>query len=144
MNERKPQEARMWERWRRSGAVGDMDSAKDRVAESFSPRAIGRNWLACFAGHQEDFSGVQSDMASFVNDKVSGERVVAMFGELGYVAKLDFRPFEPGWVQVKLGACDEHAPRLERLQEAVGEGRQISRGIIRQAFGESQPQASTA
>ncbi len=43
-------------------------------------------------------------------------------------AKLDYRDFEPNWIQVKVGACDEHVHCLNDLAERCG----ANHGRIRQ------------
>jgi hypothetical protein len=72
---------------------------------------------------------LKMDMAAFVDSKESGERVVDMFRKAGLVAKLDFRKFEPNWVQVKVGACEKHEPNLKVLLEETK-----VRGCIRPAI----------
>jgi hypothetical protein len=84
----------------------------------FRPRGIGMNWLPCFIC-EGDPEILRHDMASFVADKAAGERVVAMFEELGLKAQLDFRPSEPNWVQVKVAACLDHLPNLKLLYYLV-------------------------
>ncbi len=99
------------------------------MKERFCPRGIGRNWLRCFIcggpegpALKEDgvrfeigVGGCQADIASYVEGRAGGLRVQAMFVEAGLHAFLDYRPNEPGYVQLKLGACKEHLPNLERL-----------------------------
>ena len=94
--------------------------------EEYRPRGIGCNWLPCYICNQRGKDKVQSDMAAFVNDKEAGERVVVMYEELGLHAKLDFRPYEPMWVQIKVGACDKHLPNLEKLTETCSKDNKIS------------------
>ena len=53
------------------------------------------------------------NIAAFVASKDAGERIVAMF-ERG--AWLDYREYEPNWIQVKIGACDKHKQNLELLE----------------------------
>lgn len=102
----------------------------------FSPRPIGINWLACFAcGANESGASTQPDMSAFVSDKEAGERVVDMFAAQGSGATLDYRPCEPGYVQVKVGACEQHVPNLEVLQGAAIEaGLKITPAIITAAL----------
>jgi hypothetical protein len=107
--------------------------------ERYSPRGLGSNWLPCFICNppQVNISGLlktpepdlKMDMAAFVDSKESGERVVDMFRKAGLVAKLDFRKFEPNWVQVKVGACEKHEPNLKVLLEETK-----VRGCIRPAI----------
>ncbi len=46
-----------------------------------------------------------ANIAAFVTSKEEGEEVVRWFGDGAY---LDFRPSEPNWIQVKIGACEKH------------------------------------
>jgi hypothetical protein len=73
-------------------------------------------------------------MAAFVVNKEAGERVVTMYSELGLHAKLDFRPYEPNWVQVKVGACDKHLPNLKKLTELCSKDNQIDADKIKQSL----------
>lgn len=109
------------------------------MGEKFMPRGIGNNWLECFVcGTNSDHSKVQPDMASFVPDRTTGEKVVNMFQDVGLHAHLDYRPSEPKWIQVKLGACQQHLPNLQTLEKlAIGAGREISSEIIAQAIGKA-------
>lgn len=78
---------------------------------SATPRGIGKNWGACMVCGGKD-QDLQNDCAFFVPSRETGEAIVAMFKQ---GAKLDYRDFEPHWVQVKITACDEHLSRLEML-----------------------------
>lgn len=82
-------------------------------AESFRSRGTGMDSTpGCFVCGGD--SGLRTNIAAFVSCREAGERVVAMF-EHG--ARLDFRAFEPHWVQVKIGACTDHEPLLRELDE---------------------------
>jgi hypothetical protein len=102
--------------------------------ENYHPRGIGSNWLPCYICNQGGKDKVQSDMSAFVSDKSAGERVVVMYEELGLYAKLDFRPSEPNWVQVKVGACNKHLPNLEKLTETCSKDNKISPFKIAQSL----------
>lgn len=96
--------------------------------ERYQARGIGNNSILCFVcgkgddykdepteytpGENFRYDGIQSDMAAFVSNKESGERVVALFDGK---ACLDYRPQEPDWVQVKVGACSAHRTNLQYL-----------------------------
>jgi hypothetical protein len=62
----------------------------------------------------EKANGYLNNIAAFVPSKALGEQVVAWFGK---GARLDFRSFEPNWIQVKVGACDAHLPNLQKLHD---------------------------
>ncbi len=104
------------------------------MAEKYQPRGIGANWLPCYICNEGGKDRVQADMAAFVRDKEAGERVVAMYSELGLHAKLDFRPYEPNWVQVKVGACRKHELNLEKLMELCSKDNQIDADKIKQSL----------
>lgn len=84
--------------------------------EIYQPRGLGLNFLTCYMCNSHE-SGAQPDLAAFVQSRESGTRIIEMFEQLGLDAHLDYRPHEPNWVQVKVGACYEHKPNLEKLQE---------------------------
>ncbi len=59
------------------------------------------------------------NISGFVEDRGAGESITNIFGEYG--ARLDYRDCEPNWIQVKIGACDEHLPNLRDLERVVRE-----------------------
>ena len=81
------------------------------------------------------YHSVQPDMSAYVDDKKSGESVVAMFKAEDSKAFLDFRPSEPDYVQVKVGACETHLPNLVELQRLASAHNTITPKIIREAKG---------
>lgn len=99
----------------------------ERAAEAFRSRGIGLDWTpGCFVCGGED--GLRSNISGFVKSKEAGERVVAMFD---HGARLDWREFEPLWIQVKIGACTAHVSDLQRLSSAtVDANRTISRAMV--------------
>ena len=100
----------------------------------FAPRGIGLDVCpGCFVcGGEEHADGFLNNIAAFVNSKENGETIVKWFGEL---ARLDFRPSEPNWIQVKVGACDKHLLNLKKLEELTFEYRVIRESHIRLARG---------
>lgn len=85
----------------------------------FSPRPLGSGGAPCFVCGLDPGHGVQMDMASYVSSKEEGERAVELFWSRKGYAVLDYREFEPGYVQVKVGACWLHEPNLRYLQSAI-------------------------
>jgi hypothetical protein len=78
----------------------------------FRPRGIGLDSVpACFVCG-EPLHGYSPNIAAFVRSKEEGEEIVSWFKGR---ARLDYRPSEPNWIQVKLGCCDAHKPQLEQL-----------------------------
>lgn len=120
----------------------------------FRPRGIGANWLRCFIcgsvnngvlrGDNVHYSGAcQPDMASFVKDLLEGLLVQALFVDMGLHCYLDYRPSEPNWVQLKLGACDAHAVLLTCLSGRVFDaGNRINREILASIVAEAKEQRS--
>jgi len=102
---------------------------EDTTAEFFSSRGVGMDWTpGCFVcGGGE---GMRSNIAAFVGHKNAGERVVALFKQ---GARLDFRPSEPTWIQVKIGACEAHHPNLEALHNLTYEKGIITAATVQKA-----------
>ncbi len=82
--------------------------------EYWHTRGIGSDWnLTCLAtGEQQR---LMPNISGFVHSREAGERVVMLFGGR---ARLDFRPSEPNWIQVKVGAVEQHKDVLGRLGAA--------------------------
>lgn len=68
------------------------------------------------------------NISFFVESKQDGEEVVSFFGGQG--ARLDYRDFEPNWIQAKVGACDAHKPILEALERAIRENDNVINASI--------------
>jgi hypothetical protein len=104
------------------------------VLERFNSRGIGQELnLPCFVSGRavDDATSLKDNIAAFVTSKEAGERIVQMFDGL---ARLDYRPHEPKWIQVKVGVGPQHLAALRALQRLSFEnGGVISREIIRQA-----------
>jgi len=86
------------------------------VRENYKPRGIGTGNIPCYICNSSARNKVQPEMAAFVDNKSSGERIIEMFKDQNLQATLDYREHEPKWVQVKLGACKRHLPNLEYLE----------------------------
>lgn len=104
---------------------GTPDKRPDGGGEFFSSRGLGldHRTIHCFVCGTEDRDGkghyVLNNISAYVRCKESGERVVGMFKQGAW---LDYRDFEPDYVQVKVGACDQHKPNLKRLDGLVRDG----------------------
>ncbi|MBS0251489.1 MAG: hypothetical protein JSR78_10560 [Proteobacteria bacterium] len=98
-------------------------------SESWKVRGIGSDYnLKCFVtGEERD---LMPNISGFVRSKEAGERVVAMFDGR---ARLDFRPSEPNWIQVKVGALPEHMPALQDLYRYAAISGQVSPKAIEAA-----------
>ena len=96
-----------------------------------SPRGVGSNagWASLVTGQHVDFG---PDLSMFVRSRADAYRLVdwvtpqeapdgAEHGRWKRVdrAKVDYRDFEPGWLQVKLIVEEEHRVVLERLAGAI-------------------------
>lgn len=80
---------------------------------SFSSRGIGLDDCPCFICWA---TGLNNNIAAFVESKEEGELAAEWF-QGG--ARLDFRPHEPKWIQVKIGGCEKHLKNLENLNELI-------------------------
>jgi len=90
------------------------DVRPDGGGDFFNSRGIGIDTTPgcfCCGGEKKYYNNI----AAFVESKQAGERIVEFFG--GFGAWLDYREYEPDWIQVKIGACDEHLPNLKKLAE---------------------------
>ena len=97
------------------------------------PRGIGKGWIECFiCGHQALSDGLgegscHDELAAFVDSKEDGETVLEMFKRLGLVGVvLDYRPYEPNWIQVKVGACALHRPNLNLLSVLASKDKSVT------------------
>jgi hypothetical protein len=97
------------------------ERALEAQEERIRFRGMGQDWTpGCFVcGGKHDLYANQS---GFVTSKESGERIVALF-EHG--AFLDYRQYEPDWIQVKVGACKKHVPNLQKLYSLVMDDRDM-------------------
>ena len=68
------------------------------------------------------------NISAFVNSKEDGEVVVSFFREES--ARLDYRDFEPNWIQVKIGACEKHELCLEELTTLTRHGTIRERDVL--------------
>jgi hypothetical protein len=83
-------------------------------AVRWHPRGIGLDQTPGCLACPDSPDGLYGNLAAFVATKADGEAVVAMFA---HGARLDWREYEPEWIQVKVGACHRHQVLLERLRE---------------------------
>ncbi len=87
----------------------------------FSSRGTGTEWgIPCLVCGKDPEHG--TNLSAYVDSKEDGETIVKWFNGL---AKLDFRPSEPNYVQVKLGACDAHVDALKKINKLTGAHRRI-------------------
>lgn len=103
------------------------DPSLDELTETpFFPRGIGADWVqGCFVCDAP--VGLSANISGFVRSKEDGELVVRMFGSGAY---LDWRPHEPGWIQVKFGACPAHEENLRCLYRSTSVRQTISPALI--------------
>ena len=103
---------------------------------TFASRGLGKSWDRCFICAEEPLGdglgegSAHENLAAFVPNRSEGEAIVAIFTELGLTARLDFRDFEPNWVQVKLGACRAHQPNLRLLDRLSAVNDEITKETI--------------
>lgn len=106
-----------------------LNALEGNAVFSVSSRGIGKDWTpGCFVcgGEKELYFNI----SMFVQSKTDGESVVSLFKQ---GAKLDWRQQEPGWIQVKIGACEEHLENLETLNSILENG-VITEAIITQSM----------
>lgn len=89
-----------------------IDDRERGESVSFHARGIGSDHCPCCFVCGEG-SGLMANLAAFVSTKADGEKVVEWFGGR---ARLDYRPSEPDWIQVKVGACPLHDVGLKSLE----------------------------
>lgn len=98
-------------------AHGRPDLRPENGGEFFRSRGIGSDWIdgcfVCGGAHK-----LYNNIAAFVQGKAAGERIHRMFAQGG---RLDYREHSPDRVQYKLGACNQHLPKLRWLQELTRE-----------------------
>lgn len=83
----------------------------------FAPRGVGMDVTpGCFVCHAVS-TGYMANVSGFVDTRENGQKIVEWFG--GF-ARLDYRDYEPNWIQVKVGGCEKHIPILEALCAATG------------------------
>lgn len=119
----------------------------DEKIYDFRCRPIGSDWTpGCFvcgtehlplldkiAGERDEGEPrwLHNNIAAYPKNAEEGAEIVALFGRGAF---LDVRKHEPGYVQVKFGACDFHEPALYYLSTLVNEaGKKISARIIHEA-----------
>lgn len=103
---------------------GKPDLRPKSGGEFFRSRGIGLDLCPCFVcgtkyRDEENQYIYNHNIAAYVQCKAAGERVVAMFPQ---GARLDYREYEPDYVQVKVGACDKHLANLKVLNFQVRKG----------------------
>ena len=82
-----------------------------KVCVYWSPRGVGKEWNLpnIMTGEKME---LQDNIAGFVRSREEGELAVAIFGGR---AKLDYRPSEPQWIQVKVGGPEKAMYELMHL-----------------------------
>jgi hypothetical protein len=89
---------------------GAFDTWPKTGGEYFRSKGIGFDGTAgCFVCSVRN---ARYSLTAFVKCKRAGERVVSMFRR---GARLDYREYQPDWVQVRIGACEKHREYLKLL-----------------------------
>lgn len=106
---------------------GRPDTRPEEGGEFFRIRGIGlEGGLTCYVCGKRgnDSYSCTPNIAAFVQTKEAGERVAAMFNSrVPGGAWVDFREHEPDYVQVKIGACEEHSSCLTVLEAMCSDDR---------------------
>jgi len=97
------------------------DDAELGPSLHFAPRGIGTDRVpSCFVCGEVPKECSFHNIAAFVSSEAEGKEIVQWFGLPDQdCARLDLRPSEPNWIQVKAGACETHRPNLHRLLAAT-------------------------
>ena len=85
---------------------------------SFRSRGIGSDTCSCFVCGEPPPKVFFSNISAFVKTKEEGEEIKSWFNGQAW---LDYRPSEPNWIQLKIGACEKHLPNLEALDKIVSQ-----------------------
>ena len=81
-------------------------------------RGIGLDRIdKCFSCGSDTSGGFTPNISMFVDNKADGEKIISMFSD--HSARLDYRPTEPDWIQVKVGACKECVDDLHLLDDLI-------------------------
>jgi hypothetical protein len=108
----------------------ECDDEKFGKSYRFASRGIGLDsGMSCFVcdcKFRDDKNGspLLNNIAGMVKSKEEGEIIASWFGGN---ARLDYRPTEPYWIQVKIGACDDHIENLRALDKIT-----LVHNVIRQ------------
>jgi|WetSurMetagenome_2_1015567.scaffolds.fasta_scaffold56858_4 hypothetical protein len=117
---------------------GRPDNRPKNGGDFFSSRGCGLDCCKCFICGTNDRDGkghtCLNNISGFVQTKAAGERIVTMFSK---GAHLDYREYEPDYIQVKIGACDKHLDNLRLLDYLVRKG-VITNGMIIKATPETE------
>ncbi len=78
------------------------------VRVPFTSRGIGLDDVPCYICGAK---GLNHNIAAFLQSKNDGDVIQSWLKN----QFLDYRPHEPKWIQMKIGACDEHLLNLQEL-----------------------------
>jgi hypothetical protein len=127
-------EVRVHRPYHRGMGVGTKDAPREHWG--INPRAIGLNFNPCFVCGGGDPSKARADFAAFVKCREDGLEICNLFLEQNlHGPKLDYRPKEPSWIQVKFCTCPDHVPLLRAMHVALCEELAISAELIRWVLG---------
>jgi len=75
-------------------------------------------------------TAMNKNFASFAQSKEDGDAIVKLFESHDLFARLDWRPREPTWIQVKVTACAKHEPQLVHLEEMISRNQYVNPDIL--------------
>ncbi len=93
----------------------------------FKSRGTGLDHIEkCFVCGRE--TAITPNISGFVENKEDGAAIVKYFQQGS--ARLDYRDYEPSWIQVKIGACEDHKNCLEELTRLTRSGTIHRRDVL--------------
>lgn len=121
-----------------TAAAAAVEPIPDSLSVRWSPRGVGYG-----GGYADLVTGEPNeggpDLSGFVRSKAEGHLACAIFGGNAF---LDWRAFEPRWIQVKVTCADRGV--LLRLCQLVDANNSIlTPAIVRQALSPAKPEAES-
>lgn len=102
----------------------------------FRSRGTGLDIVPCcfVCGTKEREPGANSylnNISAYVDSKEDGEEILGWFKQ---GARLDYRERKPNYIQLKIGACNEHVKQLQHLHDITHYYGRIRQGNIEAAI----------
>ena len=108
------------------GILGEISLRKGGI--KFSSRGFGKEWVSCFICKK---GKLNDNVSGFVKSKSDGEKIKKMFKKH---ISLDYRPSEPNYIQVKIGACEKHLEKLRKLVKHTHRSGTIEQWMVDEVY----------